>query len=400
MKRVATGLLVAMTVIFVVATILERNHEWATLIRVTAEASMVGALADWFAVTALFRHPLGIPIPHTAIIPRRKNQIGRALGGFVQTSFLTRENLTERVRNARLSDRLGAWLDDPVNVGQATRQVTEGIAGLVSSLDDDQLGPALQEMAIDRIRSLDLAPLASIALSGATSDGRHQDLVDALLPVAHQALETNRGALSAAVQRTSPRWLPGALDDRMLQRALDAAHQFLDDVAADRDHPFRAHVDTMATRMVERLRTDPALAARGEALKEELLAHPATQRYLAGIWESAKESIIDQAGDPRSALRSRVSAAITGFGESLRTDPVLRDRIDTWAERIAGELADRFQGEISDLVTSTVDRWDAQETSQRLEDLIGRDLQFIRINGTVVGGLAGLAIYLVSRLFA
>lgn len=399
-KRVATGLLVAMTVVFVVATIVERDHGWATLVRVTAEASMVGALADWFAVTALFRHPLGIPIPHTAIIPRRKNQIGRALGGFIQTSFLTKQNVTERVRNAGLAARLGVWLDEPGNVTQAARQVTEGLAAIVVSLDDEQLAPALRDVAIERIRGLELASLASLVVAGATAKGRHQDLVDGLLPVIDRAIDANREALMVAVERSSPRWVPRAVDQHLLDRAIVGAHQFIADVAADRSHPFRTHVDTLAAELVERLRTDPGLATKADELKEELLASPAVQHYLDGLWEGAKDSIVDQAGDPTSALRRRVETSIAGFGEALRGDPDLQHRLDVWAERIVGELADRFQGQISELVMSTVERWDAAETAQKLEELIGRDLQFIRINGTVVGGLAGLTIYLVSRLFA
>lgn len=398
-RRTATGLLVAMTIVFVVATALENRHPWVVWIRVTAEASMVGALADWFAVTALFRHPLGIPIPHTAIIPSRKDQIGRALGRFVQTSFLTRDNVVARVRQADLGSRIGTWLADPDHVAQVSRQVTEGVAALVASLDEEELAPVVRDVVVDRLNSIHFAPLASRVLAAATAEGRHQDLVDAFMPAVGRALDENRGGLLEAIVATSPWWVPRAVDETVLEKALDVAHQFIDDVARDRSHPFREHVDRLAAEMITRLEDDPELVARGEEWKRELLDNKAVQHYLDGLWDGAKQGLIRQADEPDSPLRRRVESSITGFGRSLRNDEELRGRVQTWIERIVGELVDRFEGEISELVTTTVDRWDARETSDRLEELIGRDLQFIRINGTVVGGIAGLLIYGVSRLF-
>lgn len=360
---------------------------------------MVGALADWFAVTALFRHPLGIPIPHTAIIPARKNQIGASLGRFVQTSFLTRDNIVERVNHAEPARRMGVWLEDPAHVSQVAHQLSEGLGAIVASLDDDELSPAVREVVLERLRSITFAPLASRALAGATAEGRHQELVDAFLPAVGKALEENRRDLLRAVIAASPWWVPRSFDETVLEKALDVAYHFIDDVAARPDHPFRLQVDTATADLIRRLRDDPDLIARGEELKEELLANEAVQHYLDGLWDGTKRALLEQADDSDSALRLRLEAAVSSFGERLRTDPEMRHRVDVWLERIVGELADRFEGEISELVTSTVERWDARETSDRIEDLIGRDLQWIRINGTVVGGLAGLVIYAVSRLW-
>jgi len=398
MRRVATGLLVVMTMVFIVATILERDHAWATWLRVTAEASMVGALADWFAVVALFRHPLGLPIPHTAIIPKRKDQIGRALGTFVQESFLTRQNVVERVRAAGLTERMGAWLEDPGHVSQVGHQVTEGLAAIVASLDDDELGRAIADTVRDRLGAIEFAPMASRALAAATAEGRHQDLVDAFMPEISSAIEENRAELLEAVTQSSPWWVPKAVDEAVLDRAISVAHRFIADVGRRRDHPLRDHVDRVAAEMVVRLRQDPVLLARGEEVKKEILAHEGVETYLTGLWDGTKRSIISQADDPESPLRLRVESSIAGLGRSLRTDPMLRVRIEEWIERIVGELVDRFQDEFSELVKTTVERWDATETGEQLEMLLGRDLQFIRINGTVVGGIAGLVIYSVARL--
>jgi uncharacterized membrane-anchored protein YjiN (DUF445 family) len=400
MRRIATGLLVVMTLIFIGATILERDHDWATWVRVTAEASMIGALADWFAVVALFRHPLGIPIPHTAIIPKRKDQIGRALGTFVQESFLTRENVVERVRAAALADRFGAWLEDPANVAKVGHQVTEGLAAIAASLDDEQLGAAIADTVRERLDALQFAPMASRALAAATADGRHQELVDAFMPEVSRAIEENRAELLEAVTQSSPWWVPRAVDEAVLDRAITVAHRFITDVGRRRDHPLRGRIDELTAELVVRLRDDPVLIAKGEEVKSEILANEAVQSYLTGLWDGTKRSILDQAEDPDSALRRRVESSIAGIGRSLRTEPELRARVEDWMERIVGELVDRFQDEFSELVRTTVDRWDAAETGEQLEMLLGRDLQFIRINGTVVGGIAGLLIYASGRLIA
>ncbi len=397
-QRLATGLLVAVTIVFIAAVVLERSHEWVVWIRVTAEAAMIGALADWFAVTALFRHPLGIPIPHTAIIPNRKNQIGIALGTFIQSNFLTTDNVLERIRNADAANRIGQWLEDPENVDQVAHQLTEGIAAVVASLDDEQLSEAVRDTVTERLAAVELAPMASRALALATADGRHQDLVDAFLPELARSLDTNRASLLKAVAETSPWWVPRGVDEAVLDKALDVAHRFIQDVAADRNHPFRHQVDDLSVDLIERLRTDPELIARGEQLKQDLIGHAAVQTYLAGLWDDTKRAILEQSNDPNSALRERVSGSIAAFGRGLRTDPVLQERCEIWLERIAIELVARFQGEISSIVTTTVERWDARETSDRMEELLGRDLQYIRISGTVVGGLAGLTIYTLSRL--
>jgi uncharacterized membrane-anchored protein YjiN (DUF445 family) len=361
---------------------------------------MIGALADWFAVVALFRHPLGIPIPHTAIIPKRKDQIGRALGTFVQESFLTRENVVERVRAAALADRFGAWLEDPANVAKVGHQVTEGLAAIAASLDDEQLGAAIADTVRERLDALQFAPMASRALAAATADGRHQELVDAFMPEVSRAIEENRAELLEAVTQSSPWWVPRAVDEAVLDRAITVAHRFITDVGRRRDHPLRGRIDELTAELVVRLRDDPVLIAKGEEVKSEILANEAVQSYLTGLWDGTKRSILDQAEDPDSALRRRVESSIAGIGRSLRTDPELRARVEDWLERIVGELVDRFQDEFSELVRTTVDRWDAAETGEQLEMLLGRDLQFIRINGTVVGGIAGLLIYASGRLIA
>jgi len=316
----------------------------------------------------------------------------------MQTSFLSSENVLERIRAAGVAQRTGDWLQDPANVDQVAHQVTEGVAAVVASLDDAQLSETVRDTVTERLASLQLAPLAARALDLATADGRHQDLVDAFLPELDRALEANHESLLKAVAESSPWWVPRSVDEAVLDRAVAVAHRYIQDVAHDRQHPLRHQIDAMVVEFSSRLRTDPELIARGEGLKRDLIGHEAVQEYLAGLWDEAKGGILAEAEDPASPLRTRIAASVSSFGTSLRTDPVLRERFELWLERIVGEFVDRFQGEIHNLVAATVDRWDATETSDRLEGLLGRDLQFIRINGTVVGGLAGLVIYAVSRL--
>ncbi len=399
-RRVATLLLVAMTGVFIVATIIERTTPWVGFIRATAEAAMVGALADWFAVTALFRYPLGIKIPHTAIIPNRKDQIGRALGTFVQNNFLTTENITERIAAAEPSRHLAGWLAEPGHVTEVSRQIAEGLAAFVASLDDEELAPALAEVVSERISTVEVAPLASRALTTATKEGRHQELVDAALPYVIAAIENNKHALLDAIAATSPWWVPRSVDEVVMEKAIEVIERFLGDVRRDRHHQFRLHINTLTESLADKLANDPAMAVKADALRDEILSNPGVRTYLDGLWEGTKASILEQADEPRSALRMRIESAVANFGASLRHDAELRRRLDTWFIRIVSEVIGRFEDDISHLVTSTVDRWDATETSNQLEALIGRDLQYIRISGTVVGGTAGLVIYTLSRFIA
>jgi uncharacterized membrane-anchored protein YjiN (DUF445 family) len=408
MKTVATGLLVLATIVFAVAKLAEVGRLFAGsgqpwggwgYVRATAEAAMVGALADWFAVTALFRHPLGIPIPHTAIIRKRKDQIGGTLGGFVEQNFLTRDVLTERLVDAQLGARLGTWLSDRERVKQIGEQSAAVVRGVTEVLSDDVIQEGLESVVVDRVRRVEVAPLAGKAIDVAVEGGQYRTLVDTVFQGIDQILEDNLDMLRNRVTQESPWWVPEQVDDVVFDKAYTTARKFLAEIAADPDHELRRSIDARTVKLADDLRTSPALIERGEQIKEEVLAHPEVRAWSANLWASLKESLLEATENPDSELRAKLEEALLSAGASLERDPALRAKIDGWIVDAVGYVAEEFRGEVSTLIATTVQGWDADETSDRIEREVGRDLQFIRINGTLVGGLAGFVIYTVSELF-
>ena len=397
MKRLALGLLVLVTVIFICARIFEDDRSWLGYVRAFAEAAMVGALADWFAVTALFRHPLRIPIPHTAIIPTKKDEIGRGLGGFVQENFLTPSVLGEKVRAAHPAARLGAWLADDSHA----RRVGDGLGRLVTAasevLRDDDVQAIIEQNLRVRARSVQAAPVMGRVLHEVAGDGRQALVVESALAKLEGLLNDNRNALRQAFAGESPWWVPMRIDDRVFERIFTGFVGIVGATRADPSHPLRQSIDTQISAAIDRLQTDAWLIARGEQLKEELLNHPSVKPWIAGAWTQVKSEIVAQSTDPASELRQRVERAVLDAGARLVGDAALATKVDGWTERVVGSVVEAYGHEVAGIITSTVERWDTDETVERIENQIGRDLQFIRINGTVVGGLAGLVIYTVSR---
>ncbi len=399
MKRVAGGMLVGVTVLFVVARAAEGDRAWVGFVAAFAEAAMVGALADWFAVTALFRHPLGLPIPHTAIIPKRKDQIGASLGEFVESNFLSRELVDERLARAEVGARLGTWLCDRDHAARAAAALADGLGGTLDVLDDREIATSVEALAIRRLRAIPVAPLLGRAVDLGLEGGHQEPLLDAVLHGIMTFLDDHRDTLRLQLTKESPWWVPESIDDRIFTKIFDGAHRFLDEIASDRQHAVRRGIDERLVGLARKLRDDPALAARGEALKEELLDHPDVRAWIGSLWGEAKSSLAAAAADPDSELRARMVNGFLGLGERLTTDPELRGKVDRWIASTAAYVVDHYRGEVSQLIASTVERWDAESTSRRLELQVGRDLQFIRINGTVVGGIAGVVIHTVDRLF-
>ena len=397
MKAFATALLLAAVVVFLVARVFEDDYGWLAPIRAMAEAAMVGALADWFAVTALFRHPLGLPIPHTAIIPANKDRIGRSLGDFVRKSFLDPDLLAQRVGDANVARHAGSWLAEPANARRAGATVATFLAGVGDVLDDEEASAALQHAVVTRLHEMQAAPMLATALEVALREGHHHALVDSMLKGAGQYLDDHRTVLRKRLSTESPWWVPEPIDDRIFAKVFGGAKRFLSDLSADPQHELRRDVDQRLFAIVGRLRTDPDLAAQVEARKDELLAHPSVQAWTASLWGALKGELAVQSRDPSSTLRTRLDLALASAGARLRDDPALQATIDRWFADAVQSLAVQYGQGVADFITSTVERWDTAETTERLELQVGRDLQFIRINGTVVGGLVGLAIYAVSQ---
>jgi uncharacterized membrane-anchored protein YjiN (DUF445 family) len=397
MKRRASALLAAVTVVFLAVTLGGVDTTWEGYLQAAAEAAMVGGLADWFAVTALFRHPLRLPIPHTAIIVARKDQFGATLGEFIQDTFLTPDAVVDRLRTAEVASRLAAWLGDPDHAARLSGELVDGARQAVDLVDDDDVQGLIEGILVERLDAVDLAPVAGRSLEFLIRDGRHHDVLDTGLRELDGYLAGNRDELRTRLGEASPWWLPGAAEDRIFDRLVDGARRLLGEMLDDREHRLRQRFDERLRVLASDLQTSEAYRARGEQLKHELLAHPEVGAWIASLWDDAKAALRAQATDPRSVLQERLAGLVMTAGRRIDDDPALAAKIDGAMASAATYVVDRFHGEIVELVAGTISRWDAHETADRLELLLGPDLQYIRINGTVVGALAGLALHGIAQ---
>jgi len=399
MKRVATSFLGVAFVIFAIARALEPAHPWLGYVRATAEASLVGGLADWFAVTALFRHPLGIPIPHTAIIQKQKERIGRVLGGFVQNHFLSEGVLAARLKSLHLAERAAHWLRDPENSVRLAGQIAEGVTQAVQAMPDDKIRELIRDTAIGRMQALQIAPMVGNVLAAVTTEDRHQALLDEALKLVGDSLEKNRDELRKKIRQESPWWVPGAIDDAFQRKLEGAMQRLIDEVQADARHPLRVRFDEAFREFVERLKSSPEVAARAEALKRELLEHPAVEEFAASLWDKVRSAAARFSPEADRHKLEPLARGISAVGTALSTDANRQADLDEFLTAVIASVLERNRADVGDLIAETVRQWDPELAAQRLELAVGRDLQFIRLNGTLVGGLAGLLIYTVSRLF-
>ena len=400
MKRVATGLLGVAFVVFIAARLFEPRYPWLGFIRATAEASLVGGLADWFAVTALFRRPLGLPIPHTAIIQTQKDRMGQVLANFVQSHFLSREALTAKLRSMHLSERVASWLSDSEHSTTIARHLAVGVAQAVQTLPEADARDLIRESAMARLQAVQLAPVLGNLLSAVATDDRHQSLLDEALRLVRDALDTNREDLREKIREESPWWVPGIIDDELHRRFLAAAHRLIEEVAADRDHPLRLKFDVAFRDFVDRLQHSPKVIARTEELKEDLLGHPMVEEFAATLWDRARRAAAKFSSEGDGAAVQPLARGISALGDSLLENEQRRAELDDFVTDFIATLVEQHRHEVGDLIAQTVRRWDPEMAAQRIELAVGRDLQFIRLNGTLVGGLAGLVIYSITRLLA
>lgn len=398
MKATATGLLLAAAVLFVVCVTVGDGHGLWGYAQTAAEASMVGGLADWFAVTALFRYPLGIPIPHTAIIPRKKDQLGEGLGTFVREHFLTASVVGEHIAQVRVPQRTGEWLATPENAARVADEFAAALSGLATFVRDDEVRAAVAGYVDKRLRAADLAPLLSRVLGAVCESGQHQVALSAGLRGLMRFLDDNRAIFRRRLAEESPEWVPEWIDDRVFNKLFSGLQSFLADVMADESHDLRRQFDQRLRDYATALRTDPAKAASIDAAKLQLLDHPEVRDWLSTLWTHVKGAVLAGAADPGSELRHTVQSLTVQVGTALRDDPSLQAKVEAVLQRMVGHLSARYGSDIAALISTTVSRWDAEETGRRLELQVGRDLQFIRINGTVVGALVGVLIHAVSQL--
>ncbi|KQX52751.1 MULTISPECIES: DUF445 domain-containing protein [unclassified Streptomyces] len=399
MKTLATALLLVVAVIYALAT-WARNAGWGAwtgYVAAAAEAGMVGALADWFAVTALFRRPLGLPIPHTAIIPTKKDQLGASLGQFVGENFLSADVVRGRLHAFGIGARLGAWLEDPAHADRVTAELSTALRGALTVLRDSDVQAVVGEAITRRAEAAEIAPGLGKTLEKIVGDGAHHRAVDLVCTRAHDWLVTHGESVMDAVQGGAPGWTPRFVDRRIGERVYKELLRFVTEMRDMPAHPARGAIDRFLTDFAADLQADTDTRARVERLKSDLLARPEVQDIIASAWSSVRNLIIAAAEDDRSQLRLRARASLISLGNRLSTDTRLQSKVEGWAEDAATYVVTTYRHEITSLITDTVAGWDADQTSKKIEANIGRDLQFIRINGTVVGALAGLAIYAVSR---
>lgn len=395
MKRVATGLLAVALVVFIVALILEPRYPWLGFVRATAEASVVGGLADWFAVTALFRKPLGLPIPHTAIIPTQKDRIGRILGGFVQNHFLNRDVLVARLGSMKLAERGARWLSDPDHSAALARHAAVGVAKAVQALPEGDISDLIRQNAVAGLQSVQLAPVLGRLLGVVANDDRHQVLLDEALTLVHNALEKNRIELRERIREESPWWVPAPMDAAFHKRIMSAASRLIEDVRADPRHPLRLKFDISFRNFVDRLEHSPEMIQRTEELKSDLLESPAVEEFASTLWHKARQSAEHFKPDSEGTLLKPLARGISAAGESLLADQDKLAMLDSQIIDFVAAQLELHRHEVAELIAATVRQWDPEVAAERIELAVGRDLQFIRLNGTLVGGLAGLVIYTV-----
>ncbi|WP_228034819.1 DUF445 domain-containing protein, partial [Streptomyces spongiae] len=400
MKITATGLLLLVALVYVLAKWASNAGAggWAGYVAAAAEAGMVGALADWFAVTALFRYPMGLRIPHTAIIPNKKDQLGVSLGEFVGENFLSQDVVRQRLRAVGIGSRLGAWLALPDNTDRVTAELATALRGALTVLRDSDVQAVVGEAVTRRAGAQEIAPGIGKMLEKVVADGGHRRAVDLIVARAQSWLILHDDQVMDAVQGGAPGWTPRFVDKRVGERVYKELLRFVTEMRDSPEHPARGALDRFLTDFASDLQSDTDTRARVERLKGEVLGRGEVQDLIASAWTSVRSMIVSAAEDERSELRLRVRASLLSLGARMATETKIQGKVDRWVEDAAVYVVTTYRREITSLITDTVASWDAEHTTKKIEAHIGRDLQFIRINGTVVGSLAGLLIYTVTRM--
>jgi uncharacterized membrane-anchored protein YjiN (DUF445 family) len=400
MKVLATGLLVVMAVVFAVARALEPRYAALGYVKAFAEAAMVGGLADWFAVTALFRHPLGLPIPHTAIIPRNKDRIGEALASFLKENFLIPSVVARRMRNIDVAGATGRFLQTPAGEGTRIRAgASRLIADIFESLDDERLGGIVKGAIAARIRKTEIAPLLGHALASAINEERHVPMLEAAIRWTARALDANEPLIREMVHKKA-NWVLklAGLDAKLADAIIDGLRKLTVEMSTDPAHPLRMKVEEALAQLANDLQTRPETRERVEAMKEQLLDNRSVSLWLDTIWQKGREAVIRAARNPDAVLAGKLGEILKTMGSTLETDSRIRAALNQFARRAAVGMAASYGSAIVRLVSDTIRGWDARTVTARLEAAVGRDLQYIRINGTLVGGLVGVVLHLLDSL--
>jgi uncharacterized membrane-anchored protein YjiN (DUF445 family) len=399
MKAVATGLLVAMAAAFFVSRAIEPGYPWLGYVKSFAEAAMVGGLADWFAVTALFRHPLGLPIPHTAIIPRNKDRIGNSLASFLKENFLIPSVVARRMQKLDVAGAAGRFLQAPSGEGTRIRAgASRLIADLFESLDDKRLGGIVKSAISTRLRNMDVSPLLGHALASAINEDRHVPMLEAAIRWMARTLDANEPLIRQMVHKKASWVLKLAgLDAKLADAIIDGLRKLTAEMSTDPAHPVRIKVEEALAQLANDLQTKPETRQRVEAMKEQLLDNHSVSLWPDTLWQKAREAVIKAARNPDAVMAGKLGEVLKSMGQTLETDPRMRSAINQFARRTVVGMAASYGDSIVTLVSDTVRGWDARTVTARLEAAVGRDLQYIRINGTLVGGLVGVVLHAIDK---
>ena len=400
MKVLATGLLVVMAAVFAIARALQPTYAWLGYVKAFAEAAMVGGLADWFAVTALFRHPLGLPIPHTAIIPRNKDRIGEALANFIRENFLVPAVVARRMQKLDVAGAAGRFLQTPAGEGTRIRAgASRLIADIFESLDDERLGGIVKGAIASRLRRTEVSPLLGHALASAINEDRHVPMLEAAIRWTARALDANEQLIREMVRKKANWMLKLAgLDERLANAVIDGLRKLTVEMSTDPAHPVRLKIEEALAQLANDLQTRPETRERVESIKDQLLDNKSVSLWLDALWQKGREAIIKAARNPDAVLAGKLGEVLKSMGATLEKDPRIRAAINQFARRATVGMAASYGSSIVTLVSETVRGWDAQTVTNRLEAAVGRDLQYIRINGTLVGGLVGLILHVLDTL--
>lgn len=393
---VATALLLAMAGLFVACQLLLDVYPGLAPVRAFAEAALVGALADWFAVTALFRHPLGVPIPHTAIIPRNKSRIGRSLGLFVQRNFLTEKALEGESLN--ITGAVARWLETPANRKNITNRITTLLPKIISSLEEQEAKTFVDVQVDEFVRRIDFAKTGAKLFRTLTANGMHEVLLDEMVEHSRGFFRSNKEWFRRELREASPWFVPDFVDKRIFNAIVDKTEDTFSRALSDRNHELRRRLHGSVLIFIEKLETSDEFRVKGEKLKETVLSSEVFRGYVGSLRDSFLQGMKNDALSDTSLLAATIDRILANFVTTMKASPALQHRMDSFMRGVLRAAFGEESSHVADLISRTIEGWDTKTLVSKLEEQVGNDLQYIRINGTIVGGLVGLVLYLVERM--
>jgi uncharacterized membrane-anchored protein YjiN (DUF445 family) len=395
MRIVATALLLLMALLLVVARRFQPAYEAMSYVAAFAEAAMVGGLADWFAVTALFRHPFGLPIPHTAIIPKNKDRIGESIGNFLQYNFMTQEVLREELAHVDFAGSTAAWLADPANRRGVARHITEAIPAVLRTAEDKEVSAFAGRMLAAALADVRFGPLLGRVLEVLVAGQQHFILLQRILGIVARAFDQHGPYIRQKVHENSPRWLPRAVDEQFFVHLMAGVQSFLVEIQTDEE--WRARFEAATQELIGKLSTSPEYERKLGELVARGLGHPLFHAYLDAVWAKVKERLLSDAASPASQAEARIEQLLATLGQALEHDASIRHRINGWLRVVVADTIVDRRDVIASVVWRVIRKWDAETVARKFELQVGSDLQYIRINGTVVGGMVGVILHAGSR---